>query len=164
MAAERIWAESQVGEGTTIFFALPVSLTPSERASARDVSILLVDDRMENLIARQSIRTTPGYRLVIAQSGPEALRLALREHFSLALLDIAMPGMTGLEVAAHLQGLERSRNMPILFVTAFGDDPEEVHRTYAAGGVDYLVKPLDPDIVREKVAVFVELTRRRGGS
>jgi len=78
-----------------------------------------------------------------------------------ALIDIAMPGMNGLEVATHLKELERSRDIPIIFVTAFGDDPEEIHRAYAAGGADYLVKPLDAEIVKKKVAVFVDLSRRR---
>ena len=96
-----------------------------------------------------------------ATSGKEALKLALRERFAVALIDVAMPEMNGLEVAEHLKTLERSRHTPIIFVTAFGNDPEEVHRAYAAGGADYLVKPMDPEIVRKKVAVFVELSRRR---
>jgi signal transduction histidine kinase/CheY-like chemotaxis protein len=160
----RIWAESRAGEGTTIFFTLSTSATASVRDAESAVSILLVDDRPENLMALSAILDKPEYRLVTAQSGPDALRLALRERFALVLLDIAMPGMTGLEVAKHLQELERSRGTPIIFVTAFGDDPEEVHRAYAAGGVDYLVKPLDPEIVRKKVAVFVDLSRDRQAS
>ena len=96
-----------------------------------------------------------------ATSGEEALRLALRERFAVALIDVAMPRMNGFEVATHLKALERSRDIPIIFITAFGDDPEEIHRAYAAGGADYLVKPLDPEIVRKKVAVFVELSRKR---
>ena len=72
-----------------------------------------------------------------------------------------MPNMNGLEVAGHLKELERSRDIPIIFVTAFGDDPEEIHRAYEAGGADYLVKPLDAEIVKKKVAVFVDLSRRR---
>jgi CheY-like chemotaxis protein len=123
-------------------------------------NILLVDDRPENLLALQSILERPDYRLVSADSGEKALRLALREQFAVALIDIAMPGMNGLEVASHLKELERSRDIPIIFVTAFGDDPEEIHRAYAAGGADYLVKPLDAEIVKKKVAVFVDLSRR----
>ena len=103
----------------------------------------------------------PGYELVTAKSGQEALAFALRETFAVALLDIAMPGMSGLEVAVHLKELERSRDIPIIFVTAFGDDPDEIHRAYSAGGADYLVKPLDPEVVRKKVAVFVDLSRRQ---
>jgi response regulator RpfG family c-di-GMP phosphodiesterase len=69
--------------------------------------------------------------------------------------------MDGLEVAIHMKELERCRDVPIIFITAFGDDPEEIHRAYSAGGADYLVKPLDTEIVRKKVAVFVDLSRRR---
>ena len=123
--------------------------------------MLLVDDRPENLLALQAILERPEYRLVMAKSGQEALTLVLRERFAVALVDIAMPGMTGLEVATHLKELDRSRDIPIIFVTAFGDDPQEIHRAYSAGGADYLVKPLDPEIVRKKVAVFVDLSRRQ---
>jgi len=161
----RIWADSTVGVGTTMFFTIPA--TP---ARARDpevvevANILLVDDRPENLLSLKAILEQPDYRLVTAASGPEALSLALRETFSVALIDIAMPEMTGLEVAVHLKELERSRDIPIVFITAFGDDPQEIHRAYSAGGADYLVKPLDAEIVRKKVAVFVELSRKRLGS
>jgi CheY-like chemotaxis protein len=77
---------------------------------------------------------------------------------------VAMPRMNGFEVATHLKALERCRHIPIVFITAFGEDPDEIHRAYAAGGADYLVKPLDPEIVRKKVAVFVELSRKRQDS
>ncbi len=90
--------------------------------------------------------------------------MALREQFAVALIDVAMPEMNGLDVAVHLKALERSRDIPIIFITAFGNDPEEIHRAYSAGGADYLVKPLDPEIVRKKVAVFVDLSRRRSGA
>jgi CheY-like chemotaxis protein len=156
----RIWAESTVGVGTTMSFTIPAA-PPRERKEAADIAaILLVDDRPENLMALQAVLERPDYRLVTAKSGQEALALALHERFAVALIDIAMPGMNGLEVALHLKELERSRDIPIIFVTAFGDDPEEVHRAYSAGGADYLVKPLDAEIVRKKVAVFVDLSRR----
>jgi CheY-like chemotaxis protein len=113
------------------------------------------------LLALKVILERPEYHLVTATTGEEALGLALRETFAVALIDIAMPGMDGLEVAVHLKELERSRDIPIIFITAFGDDPEEIHRAYSAGGADYLVKPLDAEIVRKKVAVFVDLTKRR---
>ncbi len=158
----RIWAESSEGNGTKVSFTLPAVFSPDSRHQAQNVAnILLVDDRPENLLALESILERPDYRLVTADSGEKALRLALREQFAVALIDIAMPGMNGLEVASHLKELERSRNIPIIFVTAFGDDPEEIHRAYAAGGADYLVKPLDAEIVKKKVAVFVDLSRRR---
>ena len=147
----RIWAESELGTGHDLFFTLPVAGARSRRSSAaRLANILLVDDRPKNLLALTAILDRPDYRLVTADSGEEALRLALREHFSVALIDIAMPGMNGLEVAAHLKELERSRDIPIIFITAFGDDPEEIHRAYAAGGADYLVKPLDVEIVEKR--------------
>jgi response regulator RpfG family c-di-GMP phosphodiesterase len=156
-----IWAESAVGTGTTVFFTVPAAAASQPRAeSSEKANVLLVDDRPENLMALKAILERPDYHLVTAKSGEEALALALRERFAVALLDIAMPGMNGLEVAIHLKELERSREIPIIFVTAFGDDPEEIHRAYSAGAADYLVKPLDPEIVRKKVAVFVDLSRR----
>jgi signal transduction histidine kinase/CheY-like chemotaxis protein len=157
----RIWAESKVGDGTTVYFTLPKRERVTKTTAPEQVSLLLVDDRPENLLALKVILERPEYRLVTATTGEEALGLALRETFAVALIDIAMPGMDGLEVAVHLKELERSRDIPIIFITAFGDDPEEIHRAYSAGGADYLVKPLDAEIVRKKVAVFVDLTKRR---
>jgi CheY-like chemotaxis protein len=158
----RIWAESAVGVGTTVFFTVPAAAASARRAVSSELAkVLLVDDRPENLLALQAILERPEYHLVTARSGEEALALALRERFAVILLDIAMPGMNGLEVAIHLKELERSRDIPIIFVTAFGDDPQEIHRAYSSGAADYLVKPLDPEIVRKKVAVFVDLSRRQ---
>jgi CheY-like chemotaxis protein len=160
-----IWAESKVGVGTTVFFTVPAAAASPSRPDASEIAkVLLVDDRPENLIALKAILERPDYELVTAKSGEEALALSLRERFAVVLLDIAMPGMNGLEVAIHLKELERSRDVPIIFVTAFGDDPEEIHRAYSSGAADYLVKPLDPEIVRKKVAVFVDLSRRHGRS
>jgi CheY-like chemotaxis protein/anti-sigma regulatory factor (Ser/Thr protein kinase) len=156
----KIWAESDPGVGTTMSFTLPIAPARMGRIEPLRSNLLLVDDRPENLMALGAILADPRYRLVTATSGEEALREALREDFVLALIDVAMPGMDGLEVARHLKKLARYRDIPILFVTAFGDDPEEVHRAYAAGGADYIVKPLDPEVVRKKVAVFVELAQR----
>jgi CheY-like chemotaxis protein len=157
----QIWAESAPGVGTTMFFTVPASAQPPSSLDKKAVAnILLVDDRPENLTSLCAILERADYNLVTARSGKEALEMVLKHRFSVALIDIAMPGMNGFEVATHLKELKRSRDIPIIFVTAFGNDPEEIHRAYAAGGADYLVKPLDPEIVRKKVAVFVELARR----
>ncbi|HEY1418565.1 MAG TPA: response regulator, partial [Myxococcaceae bacterium] len=162
-----IWVDSAPGKGTAFFFTLSTvreQLEPGAAAAVEPAPVLLVDDRAENLTALAAILDRPDYRLVCATSGEEALRLSLRERFAAALIDVAMPRMNGFEVATHLKALERSRHIPIIFITAFGEDPDEIHRAYAAGGADYLVKPLDPEIVRKKVAVFVELSRKRQDS
>jgi len=158
----RVWAESTPGSGTTMFFTVP-SLSGSLDRVSREAkaNILLVDDRADNLLALRTILDSPEYEITTAMSGEEALSLALRGEFAVALIDIAMPGMNGLDVAVHMKELERSRDIPIIFITAFGNDPEEIHKAYSAGGADYLVKPLDPEIVRRKVSVFVGLGRRR---
>jgi signal transduction histidine kinase/CheY-like chemotaxis protein len=157
----RIWAESQESNGTTVSFTVPTRGGAPKRHDTGVANILLVDDRPENLLSLKAILERPEYRLLTASNGEEALRLTLRETFALALIDVAMPGMDGFEVAIHLKELARSRDIPIIFITAFGDDPEEIHKAYSAGGADYLVKPLDTEIVRKKVAVFVDLSRRR---
>lgn len=157
----QIWAESTLGAGTAMYFTIPATSAQPSAPQLEVAKILIVDDRPENILALTAILDRPDYSLVTATSGEEALRVALRERFSVALIDVAMPGMNGLEVAVHLKELERSRDIPIIFITAFGDDPEQIHRAYAAGGADYLVKPLDIEIVRKKVAVFVDLSRRR---
>jgi signal transduction histidine kinase/ActR/RegA family two-component response regulator len=157
----RIWAESEQGNGTTVSFTVPTRGRVPRRHGTEVASILLVDDRPENLLSLKAILERPDYRLVTASNGEEALSITLREKFVLALIDVAMPGMDGFEVAIHMKELARSRDIPIIFITAFGDDPEEIHKAYSAGGADYLVKPLDAEIVRKKVAVFVDLSRRR---
>jgi len=125
------------------------------------VNLLLVDDRPENLVALKAMLNRPDYRLLTATSGEEALRIALRERLAVILLDVVMPGMDGFEVAQHLKRLERTRTIPILFLTAVATDAREIYRAYDVGAIDYLVKPLDAEMVRKKVAVLVALERQR---
>jgi CheY-like chemotaxis protein len=119
--------------------------------------ILLVDDRAENLIALEAILSSLGQELVRASSGEAALAALLADEFALILLDVVMPGMDGFETAVRIKQATRSQDVPIIFVTAAGDDPELAFRGYAAGAVDYISKPFNPWALRSKVAVFVDL-------
>lgn len=120
-------------------------------------NILLVDDRPENLLALEAVLQPLGERLWRAQSGEEALRQVLRHDFALILMDAQMPGLSGFETAELIRGRERSRHVPIIFVTAHGDQEQLRVRSYSVGAVDYLTKPYPPEILRSKVRVFVEL-------
>ncbi|MFB9248609.1 two-component system response regulator [Sphaerisporangium melleum] len=119
--------------------------------------ILLVDDREENLIALEAILSSLDVVAVRARSGEEALKHLLGIDFALILLDVRMPGMDGFETAAHIKRRERTRNIPIIFLTVVDSAPDYAFRGYAAGAVDYLTKPFDPWVLRAKVSVFVEL-------
>ncbi|MEU8268101.1 response regulator [Sphaerisporangium sp. NPDC049002] len=119
--------------------------------------ILLVDDREENLIALEAILSSLDVVAVRARSGEEALKALLSIEFALILLDVRMPGMDGFETAAHIKRRERTRNIPIIFLTVVDSAPDYAFRGYAAGAVDYLTKPFDPWVLRAKVSVFVEL-------
>jgi len=134
--------------------------THRSSAAGSDIKILLVDDRPENLLALESILGSLGHELVTASSGEQALRAVLREEFAVILLDVRMPGMDGFEVASHIRLRERSRDTPIIFLTAAGDGPHQTLRGYAAGAADYLTKPFDPWVLRAKVGVFAELHRK----
>jgi CheY-like chemotaxis protein len=131
--------------------------------SPSQVDVLLVDDRPGNILALTAILDLPDYRLVTASSGQEALDQAARDDhdFALVLLDVAMPGMTGFDVADRLKADERTRHLPIVFVTAEATGMDDVYRAYGVGAVDYLIKPLDIPAVRAKVAVFADLYRHR---
>ncbi|MFC7103539.1 two-component system response regulator [Nonomuraea rubra] len=119
--------------------------------------ILLVDDREENLIALEAILSSLDLVPVRARSGEEALKALLNTEFALILLDVRMPGMDGFETAAHIKRRERTRNIPIIFLTVVDSAPDYAFRGYAAGAVDYLTKPFDPWVLRAKVSVFTEL-------
>ena len=126
----------------------------------RDSAVLLVDDRDENLLALEAVLEPTGCRLVSARSGDEALRALLKEDFAVILLDVQMPGLDGFETAELIRARDRTRSVPIIFVTAISKEPHHVFRGYEAGAVDYLFKPLDPVVLRSKVEVFVESHER----
>jgi PAS domain S-box-containing protein len=126
----------------------------------RDTAILLVDDREENLLAVEAVLTPLGCRLVAARSGEQALKALLQDEFAVILLDVQMPGLDGFETAELIRARERTRTVPIIFVTAISKEPHHVFRGYGAGAVDYLFKPFDAVVLRSKVEVFVELYER----
>jgi serine phosphatase RsbU (regulator of sigma subunit)/CheY-like chemotaxis protein/anti-sigma regulatory factor (Ser/Thr protein kinase) len=125
------------------------------------VNVLLVDDHEENLTALGAVLEPLGENLVLARSGAEALRQLLEVDFALILLDVHMPGLGGFETARYITARERTRHIPIIFLTAFASDIDEVYRGYAAGAVDYVTKPFEAEVLRSKVAVFVALHRER---
>jgi CheY-like chemotaxis protein len=119
--------------------------------------ILLVDDRHENLVALEAILSSLNQTLVPVRSGEEALKALLVDEFAVILLDVVMPGMDGFETASHIKRRPKTRDVPIIFLTAASAEPDHAFRGYAAGAVDYISKPFDPWVLRAKVAVFVEL-------
>ncbi|MBC2745171.1 MAG: response regulator [Desulfosarcina sp.] len=125
------------------------------------IKILVVDDRPENLMAIEGVLEQPELSIVTATSGNEALGLVLKHTFALILMDVQMPGMDGFEVAELMRGSEKTRHIPIIFLTAISKEETHVFTGYEKGGVDYLFKPLDPLILRSKVNVFVKLFQQR---
>ena len=121
------------------------------------VDILIVDDRPENLLALEAILEPLGQRLVRASSGEDALRCLLDRDFAVILLDVQMPNMNGFETARLIKSRQRTRFIPIIFLTAISKEAEYVFRGYSVGAVDYMFKPFQPEILRSKVGVFVEL-------
>src|SRR6478609_7511536 len=132
--------------------AAPLEHTPS---------VLLVDDRPENLLALEAVLRPLDVTLRSAQSGQHALRALLDDDFAVVLLDVQMPGMDGFETAKFIRGRERSRTTPIIFLTAVSTDIAQVARGYQAGAVDYVLKPFEPNMLRSKVSVFCDLERQR---
>jgi PAS domain S-box-containing protein len=120
-------------------------------------NILLVDDRPENLLALEAILEPLGQTLLFASSGEDALRELLRNDVAVILLDVQMPVLDGFETARLIKQRERTSHVPIIFVTAISKDEEQVFRGYSAGAVDYVFKPFNPDVLRSKVSVFIEL-------
>lgn len=123
-------------------------------------SVLAVDDDAHSLTALQGLLSDMPLAVVGAKSGEEALRYLLRQDFAVILLDARMPGMDGFELARLIRERERSRHTPIIFLTGAYEDTPSMSRGYEAGAVDYIVKPLRPEILKSKIAVFVELDRK----
>ena len=119
--------------------------------------VLLVDDQVENLVALEAVLEPLGLTLVRAQSGQEALGRLLRDEFALILMDVQMPDLDGFETTAYIKRREKTRHIPIIFLTAISKELHHVFRGYSAGAVDYVLKPFDPLVLRSKVAVFVDL-------
>ncbi|MEU9557428.1 response regulator [Streptomyces fumanus] len=130
--------------------------TPDEPAG-----ILLVDDMEDNLIALEAVLASLNEPLVRARSGEEAMAALLRRRFALILLDVRMPGMDGFETAARIKRLDRTKDVPIIFLTGTDeDDSGFAFRGYATGAADFLTKPFDPWVLRAKVSVFLDLHRK----
>ena len=128
--------------------------------AAAQAKILVVDDEPKSLYALQQLLSQLEQNLLIAQSGEEALRLALKNDFAVILLDVRMPGIDGFETARLVRSRDRSKSTPIIFLTAAADEMTAMFRGYEVGAVDFLMKPVIPEVLKSKVAVFVELFRK----
>lgn len=124
------------------------------------VHLLLVDDQEENLVVLESLLEQPGYGLTKATTPEQALIALLENDFALIILDVEMPGMNGIELAKLIKERKKTRDIPIIFLTAHRDDERHIVSGYSAGGVDYVTKPLNPVILQSKVAVFADLYRK----
>src|ERR1700743_1421481 len=140
-------------------FAPSTPLTPE--VEERPVGILLVDDHKENLAALNAVLEPLGERLVTAESGEQALRALFREDIAVIRLAVRMAGLAGMQPARIIRARPRTRHIPIIFLTAQVSEVEEIALAYASGAVDYVIKPFEPEILRAKVSVFVELSRER---
>ncbi|WP_417788272.1 ATP-binding protein [Stutzerimonas xanthomarina] len=126
-----------------------------------EANLLIVDDLPENLLALDALLKGPGIRVHQAESAEQALELLLRHEFALAILDVQMPGMDGFQLAELMRGTERTKQIPIVFVSAAGRELDYAFKGYESGAVDFMQKPLDTHAVRSKVSVFVDLYRNR---
>ena len=126
----------------------------------RQVNILVVDDRPEGIMAVQAVLTDPTYNVVPANSGTDALKALLHQDFAVILMDVQMPIMNGFETAQVIKTREKSRDIPIIFMSAINQDEQYVYQGYSVGAVDYIMKPFDPYILKSKVAIFVDMYRK----
>jgi two-component system sensor histidine kinase/response regulator len=136
--------------------------SPTENGPVLErVRVLMVDDRPDNLFATRAVLEDLGEDLVATTSAIEAVDYLLRQDFGLILLDVMMPGMDGFDLALQIRRLRRSRDIPIIFLTAAGS-VEKMSKGYELGAVDYLLKPVAPEVLRAKVAVFIRMARQAG--
>lgn len=147
-------------------FLQGINQVPKEKNISKDsgkekLEILIVDDVKDNLLALKALLKRDDVTISQAQSGGEALELMMKHDFCLALLDVQMPIMNGFELAELMRGTNKTKNIPIIFVTAAGNDEKYVFRGYESGAVDFLRKPLDPNAVKSKVNVFLELHQQK---
>jgi PAS domain S-box-containing protein len=129
-----------------------VNNTPTKK-----VNILMVDDHPENLLALEAVLISPNYHLVSANSGKEALKCMLKQDFAVILLDVQMPGLNGFETAKLIKAREKTRHIPIIFITAISQDMEHVHQGYSVGAIDYIFKPFHPETLKQKIEQFVKI-------
>jgi len=129
--------------------------------SQAPINILIVDDEPKNLTVLEAILDDPGYRLVRAASAEQALLALLADEFGLLILDIRMPDVTGFELAQMIKARKKNANVPIIFLTAYYNEDQHIIEGYDTGAVDYLNKPVNPAILRSKVAIFAELHRKQ---
>src|SRR5207237_6932683 len=129
----------------------------SRASSAKKVNILLVDDRDDKMLALDAVLSSLNQNLVCARSGKEALRHLLKTDFAVILMDVSMPGMDGFETAGLIRQRPRTEHTPIIFVTSVSQSDTQIYRGYSLGAVDYILTPIVPEVLRAKVAVFVDL-------
>ncbi len=138
-----------------------MDLAKAQDLKKSDIKILVVDDREDNLFSIETILEKDNYNIIKANSGRAALKILLQQHdFSLILMDVQMPDMNGLETATIIYERDKLKTIPIIFITAYSNDDEYIFKGYKMGGVDYIYKPINPELLRVKVSVFVELYRK----
>ncbi|MDH4616444.1 response regulator [Brevibacillus sp. AY1] len=160
LAAMKKWTKPKSSiekSNDTVMDAVFFQKEDEEQKWEKRVNILLVDDRKENLLSLEAVLDSPCYRLISVQSGEEALRWVLKEEFALILLDVQMTGLNGFETAKLIKQREKSKNIPIIFVTAISKATEHVLEGYESGAIDYIFKPFHPDTLAMKVEGFVQL-------
>jgi PAS domain S-box-containing protein len=161
---ERLRAEAECSMGQRDHPGDKTKITPAASPmppGRAPVNILIVDDDPRNLTLLEAILDDPGYRLVRAESAEQALGALLAEAFALLIIDIRMPEMSGLELAQLIKARKNTTNVPIIFLTAYLDDDQQIIEGYERGAVDYVAKPLNPTILRSKVGIFAQLHRRQ---